>query len=458
MDHVVLLGCRLVDAAASGKTKQLLHDAKDLAWSGIEMGSDPAATLALAEVTAHLCYALEDAHHSLEPNKRALRNAQNQATYVDTLQMSDLPNQVSIERVILSSLGKFERGDWGIEENIPSSVFFDEEERSMTANQVRDWKDRGESVDVQFLKDRIYHPSQIRSRKNSHSSAVSVGKSGGFFATPTLDSLPNIPSGKLYPDFADSEQKESETKMPSNRGKHSTRKDDMIGQTEEDEDIEDFACEKLPSSGRTPERQSRHPQNHSQDKSTKEPGVLQFYQLLDGLLEKNRENRKRSQHDARTMVEDSKKPELDGETRKSWMLLHAKVQKLKEGTMKRKVERVRKKQRSRFRHFPKHQQLLILIAGAVALFFVLCWIGFGLYGMYTFARFRVAPRKVPTNTPATFAPPFKANSELVIRLIREVVHVREDGTVIESEPESSFSNAEIDAVADCVASHFQNEP
>ena len=190
MDHSVLLGCRLVDAASSGKAKQFLHDAKDLAWNGIEMATDPAATLALAEVTAHLCYALEDVQHSLEPNKRAQRNAQNQSTYIDPLQMSDLP-QVPIETIILNCLGIDDEGDQEAGGSVPSDVVWNVE---APIRELRDWKAR-DRVDTRLLREKIFQPSRTpRSHQNSHSSGVSIERSS-ILSPPTLDTVPNIHSG-----------------------------------------------------------------------------------------------------------------------------------------------------------------------------------------------------------------------------------------------------------------------
>lgn len=131
-----ILSVRILDAISSGKAKLLLQDSKDLAWKGVEMVTDPATTLALAEVTAHLCHALEDTHTTLTTNTRSTstsvnnngatassqaattnttatsatarrfrRNAQNQSVYLNHYQMSGFPEQVTMEEVILSCLG-----------------------------------------------------------------------------------------------------------------------------------------------------------------------------------------------------------------------------------------------------------------------------------------------------------------------------------------------------------------
>ena len=54
-----MLGCRVVDVAAMDRNKTLIHDFYDLLWSGVELANDPATTVAMAEVAAYLCHALE---------------------------------------------------------------------------------------------------------------------------------------------------------------------------------------------------------------------------------------------------------------------------------------------------------------------------------------------------------------------------------------------------------------
>lgn len=451
VDHMVLLGCRLVDAAASGKTKELLHDTKDLAWNGIEMASDPAATLAFAEVTAHLCYALEDAHHSLEPNPRDSRNKQNQSTYVDPIKMSTFSKQATIESAILSSLGKLEAETLKVAENVPSSVILGEAEGKVTSDQARDCIDRAESVNVQFLREKIYQSSDTQSRFTSQASWLSGGKTTHVTPPGTppgaLDSPRNPQSDKPSLFLVDTEH---DAAKPSEIAKVISHQEYNV------DDMENLTPEELPPVESMPTSSSAGRENRSLEQSPNvETSALHFYRLLDAFLEKNREKRMRSSFDRQSIDNEVKESEVESDSKRSWMLLQAKVKKLKEGSRKKKVERRQEKQRASFRHLPKHQQLLILVVSFAGILCLLCWIGFALYGMYTFAGFTSAKNKTPTNDQAAVALPTMASSEVVIRIVREVVHVREDGTVIESEPEeSSISNAQVDAVTECVSSHF----
>jgi hypothetical protein len=111
LDHLAVLGCRTIDAASSGRNKQLVHDFTRMCWSGCELLADPSTTLALAETTAYLCHALEMEDANFESlrskmqaaQQRYARNQQQNSTYGKPKVWSD-PN-ATVEQVILSSLG-----------------------------------------------------------------------------------------------------------------------------------------------------------------------------------------------------------------------------------------------------------------------------------------------------------------------------------------------------------------
>jgi hypothetical protein len=460
MDHVVLLGCRLVDAASSGKVKSFLHDIKDLAWNGIEMATDPATTLALAEVTAHLCYALEDAQRVLEPNKRSQRNQQNQATYLDPLQMSDLSNQVSMENIILSCLGKYEDGDLGSEQDVPSNVVLGKE-RSATHSHMPGWKDRRDNVNVQLLKEKIFTTSRSRPRGNSHSSEGSLEKSIDSSLDSSHEILPIIPSEDPKEEGNDLIQsKEIKEESTGPYGLRNT------------EDMEDIASNKTLASKKTTPSSSKVPHINllTQDQSTKEPAVRHFYSMLDDLLEKNRTStgtEKPCQRKYQRVAVDEDSLKSLYERKESWKLLKAKVKRLKEGATKRahaRGETRRENKRIRFQHFPLKQKISIVLAAVVMLAFFLLWLCFGLYGIYTFAKIQLRWEKMSTtNSQATTVPPMMANnaqpytnSEVFIRIIREVVHVGEDGSIIKESTldDSILSTEKMDSVVECVTSQL----
>ena len=109
------------------------------------MGSDPASTLAFAEVTAHLCYALEDIHTSFKhhPDRRS-RNEHNRATYLSPVEVSGLSNQSTVERVILSCIGRLDTDT--------AAPMAERVDRSQPATKkLPNLKDRSEAVDIKYL-------------------------------------------------------------------------------------------------------------------------------------------------------------------------------------------------------------------------------------------------------------------------------------------------------------------
>lgn len=103
-----VLGARLVDVAASGRNKQLMNDVKETMWSGLELMSDPSTILALAEVTATLCHTLEmeEALYRRMKEKPQRRYERNQfTTHADTEPDLIRHTDVTVEQVIMSGLG-----------------------------------------------------------------------------------------------------------------------------------------------------------------------------------------------------------------------------------------------------------------------------------------------------------------------------------------------------------------
>eukprot|EP00980_Cylindrotheca_fusiformis_P014897 scaffold4062_cov137-Cylindrotheca_fusiformis.AAC.3 len=398
------------------------------------MASDPAATLAFAEVTAHLCYALEDIQHSLKPSNRSRRNKQNESTYVEPLQMPVFSSHRSTECVILSSLGLNEKGDWECRKKTNSSALLGEER----AEQARSSTDRAESVDVQFLKERIDQQAQTQTCSNMQPSSVLGGATEGSANTEDV-SLPSNRSDQQSADLADSGQENSDSAVRS-------AMDPVRRDSADKEDMEDLMCDELPVPVITSKHRNRYSDNPLQEKSKKETREGHFYRLLDNFLEENRKKRTKQDRGVWATMKDTKKSQSTNATQHSWIQLQAKAKKLKQGKLERKAEEDKEIQGTTFRQLPKIHQLLVLVAAVVVVFFLLAWSAFGFYGiyMYLFAESRA---RGDTAVPES--------SELVIRVIREIVHVQENGPATESAHVHSISNSEIDGIANCVASHYR---
>mmetsp|Transcript_40055 Transcript_40055/g.96671 ORF Transcript_40055/g.96671 Transcript_40055/m.96671 type:complete len:390 (-) Transcript_40055:2745-3914(-) len=386
MDHVALLGCRIVDVAASGKTKQLFHSSKGLIQNGIEMGSDPAATLAFAEVTAHLCYALEDIHLSLEPKNRLNRNNQNRETYLSPLEVSDLPNQPSVEQVILGCLGRL---DCSIKPSVANGAELPQEEE---IEHLPNLKDRSETVDVDYLRSNIY-PDM------SSASALTPGLSG-------------------------------------NENDASTEGTSEV-QTNDIEDFEDGGKHRRKGESSNIRHDSVHP-------TATEPPLRRFYETLDTFLEKKRET-----PFAASLHRTTGRRRGEG---KQAQILRAKVQKLK-----RRIEcAAQERYPSGTNHSSSKRQRKMSVAGSVSVIsLVILWLVFGVYGVCTFVGSRFSQKAPVLSIPTPEQAVHTQQSEIIIRIVREVRHFKAD----EKEAmQSTFStDQELEAVADIISSRLELE-
>ena len=59
LEHCAVLGCSWIDSISTSQAKQFIHDVQKAAWAAIELATDDRTTVALAQVTATLCHALE---------------------------------------------------------------------------------------------------------------------------------------------------------------------------------------------------------------------------------------------------------------------------------------------------------------------------------------------------------------------------------------------------------------
>jgi hypothetical protein len=480
LDQLSILGCRVVDAAASGKSKQLLHDTKDLVWKGIGTATDPAATLALAEVTAHLCHVLEDTQQqsiSNNNNPRAVRNAQNQATYLNPFQVKDAPQQqqeaISIEEIILSCLGLEEEEDddddteeEGEEEDagsIPSNVVWNEDTTTTDQTHSREWKERGERVNVELLKERILHngrrPPQARGNPGLSVISSVASADDGLLAEHHLSAIPS------NDDADDGEVDETVNQTTRNVETPSSKPNDDIANNDTnvtteriicEEDMEDINWTRLPDKNKTPQGDRFVHDNHN--RQTEEvPAVLRFYRTLDDLLERKRAQRVAEQEssDEEFDFSDQRASPSAGSAKDTRKFFNAKVKKLRDGQVERRRARTiqRRKGLTNLREFANLHQGYALVVLVIFLWCTLVLVGFAGFGMYTFVQMQSKATSHVAQT--VISQPRAANPEVVIRIIREVVHVREDGSVIDTaSDDSAVSDQELEMVTDCVASAF----
>ena len=492
LDQLGVLSCRLVDAMASGKSKEFLLNSKDLIWSSIELACDPSTTLALAEVTAHLCHALKEIDDSYDDaTPRAVRNAHNEKAYLNSSTMTkDYPFQ-SMEEIILSSLGmdgdhyvKMDNNfnesvdipsdsDDGMdqdstEQSIPSNVAFQVELGSESnpleipnIDQTRETKKSSfenckERVDTDLLKKKILYEGRPKARlqksniKDENSSKISL------------------------------KDKLSTSKSPATKTLNANNVGDMEGEYAKIEaDMEELP---LPRESLNPpiNLESRNPANvrelyekfeRMETNLSESPSHEQFSDALNKLLSEKGMGKGRKMSEMKDIAY------LQADCRE----IKSKVRKVMNGSAREEMSgsKTARQIYSNFRQrLWKYPPSLLRINAVILLSIFVLWIGFGTYGMYTFFHqvvFRSHGKSMPSmnrellqhgeeHRQRPLKQVFEENSntrrsnEIVIRIVKEVVHIREDGSKIENFASTSDkSNREKGKSEDFVMNNFFEE-
>jgi hypothetical protein len=484
LEQLSVLACRLVDVAASGRNKKLLHNVSDAAWAGLELMSDPSCTLALAEVTAYLCYALEmeDALHREEvvpvDRKRAAqrrheRNAYQKQTYVDPNLTTDANS--TVEQVLLSSLGEITTGR--DEASFPSNVILNTHGEQSAPVSEKDWLqgEAEEEVDgfnwAERAKDDIDLPllhERITARAAELQRQRAAQRKSAFIAqqeqNPTQEDPPKgRQSVRRHDDdieeiivatvdendnnaveyhVEETRGEEDQGESPTTRtpGNAKSKKRDLeyenreTQQKQNDDEIQDWLLE----NGETPPP----PVTPVGGRVGEESASGCFYRRLDEIMLKKRAE----------AVTDILNRHADGKL--SWFPKAAAAagagNEHGQDTIKNRVAAMRseigvgRQQRKLAKQQKKAAARTISIGemmfGVVTLF----WFVLGLYGFYAlvFSRSTALPVAMSrSNVP----------QEIVIRIVREVVHVGADGNVIQSDQYPPLSEKTVDDVAACVA-------
>lgn len=103
----------------------------------------------------------------------------------------------------------------------------------------------------------------------------------------------------------------------------------------------------------------------------------------------------------------------------------------------------------------KRHSWTVYLGMASVVGFVLLWVAFGCYGLYAF----FAPSLHNTRAQRGLSQVFHwqsgratADNEIVIRLVREVVHVDQKGIILDRTPEQTqLSRERIDKISQCVS-------
>lgn len=475
LDQISVLGSRLVDAAASGRNKQLIKDTQEAVWAFCQLASDPSTTLALAEVTACLCHALEmeEAIHRNQPipnqlaaQRRYERNQFQHQTFVDPDTMQD-PDS-TVEQVILSSLGGASEDPYGC---VPQNVMIDhhptETHTAATDSEIdlqgEDWKNAArESVDVGYLYEKISQRASGMERQQILRTTVTTTAQSAV--SPSRSRVSMRREEELKVDIEDlvvetvedddgsadsytirrqSTMRQSNVSKPSKTKAEDSHKTVAYGELENDGINGD-------ESGTTP-----IPDPPPLATIDTEQATSRFFRCLDELMEKKRSEALRSvlgnSYSTKTAVWYPKAAAAAGagnergqDTMKQRMrdtlATTRSVIGVGGSTKTGKTQQPLKE---------KETELNIVIVTLIG-FVALTWFVLGCYGLY--AIIFGSPKPSELNLESLFSKPSAPATEVVIRVVREIVHVSSDGSVLQTIADASpLNDVNMDEVTECIA-------
>ena len=439
LDQGTVLACRLTQVAASGRSQQAIHDATALLWSGVELLADPQSTTALAEVTAYLCHALEmeDAimDGAFEPKsqrseRRKERDEYQKQTYREKTTLITDP-EATVEEVILSSLGGFANSDLpGCDESDAFSsqgpysetagsdnrLFTDEsgslrkqvDESSIQTDD--EWLERAKSnVDVKLLQRKIKARAEARANQNDWIPCdvpPTPPEDGDVGSNPLLGLSVHSTLQSVYgTDAATADEVENDENPMSQFYKTL----DTVIKEKRAEGLDHILAEYSESTQKV---------------------------LREGKVHKM--EKRRVEGDRADIVADSIRARLAA--------IRADVNK---GLSKDDREKL-----SRMETMMKRNSRLVYGGMALIVGFVLLWIVMGFYGLYAFLspasrnKFSMSPRIFS----GTVSGRTSSESEIVIRLVREVVHVDNEGSVLHRTPDQTeISRERMEKIAACMS-------
>jgi len=544
LEQAGVLGCRFVDALASGKSKEFIQNSKTLIWNGIELASDPSTTLALAEVTAHLCHALEEVDDSFgSVTPRSIRNVQNETTYLGNslLMTTDYPYE-SMEKIILSSLGMMDDninndgittmhmddidddGDDNDDDDdddnetaaksVPSNVAFQFEGATIGSLDLEHHHDGSKKdVDLDLLQAKILYQGRLRARPLR----VSPHGCDDVITTATnqQQQQQQLPVSGLPSANASISSNNINVNINNDLFEEDILKNEDMEEMLTSGDRLDLKFHDATANNNNPNLKELYDKFETMEsKELEEPSYVQFYSVIDDLLEEKRKEKRQTQQDwvQKACDGDQDDSSSGGRQRRRQINdlnhqkgIHAKVRMVRKGitTMKEKSSSKAVKERyTNLRRLWKYPPSLLHVIAIVAALVCFFWIGFGMYGMYTFfgaflpnnninvlhnpvQQQQPQPlplpnygldheSSIPSSTNANYHGYDRNNNnpnEIIIRIVKEIVHVREDGSRIESNADSEFrtnndsnnggdpfivgfSQEEMDKVKECVASAY----
>jgi hypothetical protein len=480
LEHLNVLGARFVDAAASGRIKQLMNDAKETVWTGVELLSDPSTIVALAEVTATICHTLEmeESLHRRKkenPRRRYERNQFTNQIYTDPDLMQD--PDVTVEQVIMSGLGG-EANPEGPPRNVAfassaefattsgsvESVSLDDQSRLAGRNQVdsryleQKIRKRAEQMDQQRM---------LQTTITTTADATSVLQMSAVIKQEDTEELTDeiedlvvetVAEGEegnddKSPDTASQRQNTPKTTNTEEKSKHSL----LVYDDPQESDQYDIAGADsspfVPSHIEPDSAVSRFYRSLDEVTANKraeaidelaegdDVGMVKGLTLASraGKSEMGRESLKRSVTAMRALdIIKGEKGKDKGSLKRSFAALRRAAQDGDANAVNSILGKTKKSL--------KKNSIPMAILTAIFLCILLVWFGFGCYGMYIFFKSTVGSRII-TSGPKTVA---SETQEIVIRIVKEIVHVNQHGETIEYGG-SAEPVLDVQKVAACVA-------
>ena len=503
LEQVTILTCRILQAVSSGRTQQFVHDLQQVSWAACAVWADPQTITALAEVTAYLCYALEmedaildggyansqDHPKAHKQARRHERDVYQTRTYMDRTLLRN-PN-ATVEEAILSSLGKGPQSTstattsptttthdqakqhhpvnmsacssvssmFGTDDprhhkqshnNSPSHSVLESETRSIRA-QVEDarvasssWEERARrDVNVEYLKQQIGKRVPPRGDR-----------------TDKEDDVENIPRALEIesPSNNNRDKKVTTPTMKPRRQRTAIHVETV--DSDDDDDEEDF----FEASQADPD--DLHPSTRQiPPKLATESSTHYFYRVLDDILSEKRADGvdrivKKAGDDtflAPGHVHRNGTEPKDSIRQRIATLRAELTQNGQKDSWNRHTPSTNRDQSSWFSG--TKQKYLVLSVIVVSLLLGGTWFGLGCYGLWIMIYGSTShdprilvPLEEGPNYPPRPSGSASSDNEIVIRVVREVVHVNRDGVVLGKSPEQlHLSQDRIDSISECVA-------
>jgi len=455
LSQLNVLGARMVDAAASGRNKQLFHDIEEAAWSLIQLSSDPSTIVALAEVTATLCHTLEmeDSLHRRKssPQRRYQRNQFTRQIYNDRNLTND-PN-VTVEQVIMSSLNGNLTNINDLSETATETGFPLGERSKESGGPVKNSRTDSDYLE-QKIHNRINSIDQQRMRKTTiftKSCSKFHDKEGNTKPQPTDEETRNEIEELVVETVSDGEGEDT-----INISKRECIKSSNIAKQPleyENQGIEEHTS----SHNKTKPALTLPAVPNSIEASPTEKisSLSQFYHKLDEIMMEKRsvslnEYLKRQKHSEVLADRGSVRTRFSGPpTIKSTLNdLRRESREGDHGIMERFSGKGKK--------ILAENSLLSTILFLSVISIVMFWFSFGCYGMFMFWT-NMTPSAVTKLPPHTYGKS-DMTQEVIIRVVREVRHLDQNGKLFHPAEVSSEDVGDIDKkkIVSCVTEISDN--